>query len=271
MKNEKERIDIALVKRKMFSSRQKAKYAIDNGNIYINGKQEKKSSKLVSEEDIIEVKGELLKYVSRGGLKLEKAINKFGISVCNKICMDIGASTGGFTDCMLQNKAQKVYAIDVGTDQLDEKIKSNKKVISMEKTNIKDLDINKIDTIDFIGADVSFVSITHILPKIYEILKIKGQAVILIKPQFEAGIKNINKNGVVTDIKIHKKILQNIILISNKIGFEILDIDYSPIKGSAGNIEYLLYIEKNENNILNVYEINEKINLVTSNALKELK
>lgn len=267
----KERLDNFLVKNKLFVSRQKAKYAIDNGNIYVNGIQEKKSSKTVSNEDKIEVKGETLPFVSRGGLKLDKAINKFNVTIADKVCMDIGASTGGFTDCMVQNKAKKVYAIDVGTDQLDEKLKNNEKVINMEQTNIKNLDSNSIEQIDFIGTDVSFISITQVLPKIYELLKIKGKAVILIKPQFEAGPKNINKNGVVKDIKIHKKIILNIILLSNKLGFNIIDLDYSPIKGPAGNIEYLLYVEKNENNLLDLYSINKKIDNITLEAFKNLK
>lgn len=267
----KERLDSFLVKQGLFSSRQKAKYAIDNGNIYVNGIEEKKSSKMVTENDKVEIKGNLLPFVSRGGLKLDKAINKFNISLADKICMDIGASTGGFTDCMIQNRAKKVYAIDVGTNQLDEKLKKNKKVINMEQTNIKDIDLNNIETIDFIGTDVSFISITHILPKIYELLKIRGKSVILIKPQFEAGPKNINKNGVVKDIKIHKKIVLNIILLANKLGFNILNLDYSPIKGPAGNIEYLLYLEKNENNLLDTYNIKNKVDFVTGEAFKNLK
>lgn len=267
----KERLDNFLVKNEFFKSRQKAKFAIDNGNIYINNIVEKKSSKLVTSEDKIEIKGEVLPFVSKGGLKLDKAINNFKIVISNKICADIGASTGGFTDCMLQNKAKKVYAIDVGTDQLDKKIKNNSKVINMEQTNIKQIDVSTIEQMDFIGTDVSFISIIHVLPKIYELLKIKGKSVVLIKPQFEAGPKNINKNGVVKDIKIHKKIILNIILLANKLGFNIIDLDYSPIKGPAGNIEYLLYIEKNENNLLDIYNIKNKIDCITSEAFKNLK
>lgn len=267
----KERLDSFLVKQEFFNSRQKAKFAIDNGNIYINGKKEKKSSKIVSLEDKIEVKGDILPFVSRGGLKLDKAVNKFNILLKDKICMDIGASTGGFTDCMLQNKAKKVYAVDVGINQLDIKLREDKRVINMEKTNIRDMQSDTIELIDFISTDVSFISITYVLPKIYELLKIKGKAVILIKPQFEAGHQNINKNGVVKDIKIHKKIILDIILLANKIGFNIIDLDYSPIKGPAGNIEYLLYVEKNENNLLDTYSIKNKIELVTLDAFKNLK
>lgn len=267
----KERLDSILVTKGYFKSRAKAKYAIDSGNIYVNNIQITKSSKLISEEDNIEVRGETLKYVSRGGLKLEKAVNVFEINLNNKICIDIGASTGGFTDVMLQNGAKKVYSVDVGHDQLDEKLINNEKVINLEGTNIKDIDVKDFNTIDFISTDVSFISIVQVIPKIYELLKIKGDAVILIKPQFEVGKQNLNKNGVVKDIKIHKKILESIIEQINKMGFEILNLDYSPIKGPAGNIEYLLYIEKNENNLLDSFELKNKINKITEEAFKKLK
>ena len=267
----KDRIDNILVRKKFFASRQKAKYAIQNKTVYVNNILIEKSSKLVGIEDEIEIKGETLPFVSRGGLKLEKAIKEFQINLYNKTCMDIGASTGGFTDCMLQNKAKKVYAIDVGHDQLSEKLKSDERVINIEGTNIKDIEIQNFGAIDFIGTDVSFISIVHVLPKIYELLKIKGTAIVLIKPQFEAGKVNINKNGVVKDIKIHKKIINNIIVIANKIGFKILELTYSPIKGPAGNIEYLMYIEKNEDNLLNTYEIKNKIETIVEKAYKALK
>lgn len=316
---EKIRIDVALVARNLASTRQKAKYEIDQGNVYVNDIQVKKSSKLVDNGDKIEIKGEKLKYVSRGGLKLEKAINEFEINLNNKECADIGASTGGFTDCMLQNGAKKVYAIDVGHGQLAESIKANSKVINLEGTNIKNLQVRKynidnvfggnnvnelvvnnedndvnndnkdynneedednserlknrfaIDLVDFASSDVSFISELKVLPKIYEILKIKGRAVILVKPQFEAGEIYLNKNGVVKNIKVHKKVLSNIVLFSNKLGFKILGITYSPIKGPAGNIEYLLYLEKNSNNLLNNYEINSKINTIVDEAFKNLR
>lgn len=267
----KERLDSILVTKGYFKSRAKAKYAIDNGNIYVNNTQITKSSKLISEEDIIEVIGETLKYVSRGGLKLEKALNVFEINLKNKTCIDIGASTGGFTDVMLQNGAKKVYCIDVGHDQLDEKLKKNKNVVNLEGTNIKDINAKDFNTIDFISTDISFISILQVIPKIYELLKIKGNAVILIKPQFEVGKQNINKNGVVKDIKIHKKILEIIIEQINHTGFEVLNLDYSPIKGPAGNIEYLLYIEKNENNLLDNYKLKNEINRITEEAFKKLK
>lgn len=268
---DKERIDKFLVKNNTFNSRQKVKYAIENGNIYVNGIQETKVSRMVGEEDKIEVKGEVLPYVSRGGLKLEKAIKEFNIKLRDKVCIDIGASTGGFTDCMLQNGAKKVYAIDVGTEQLDEKIKNDIRVINMEKTNIKDVSQKDIEQADFIGTDVSFISIVHVLPKIYELLKTEKNAVVLIKPQFEAGPQYINKNGVVKDIKIHRKIILNTILLASKLGFQILNIDYSPIKGPAGNIEYLLYLEKNEDSILDEFNIKKQIESITTEAFKKLK
>lgn len=266
----KERIDNILVEKGFFESRQKAKFAIDNKLIYVDGNLVEKSSKLVSKDASIEVKGQSMPFVSRGGLKLDKAIKKFRINLYEKTCIDIGASTGGFTDCMLQNKAKKVYAIDVGHDQLAEKLIINPNVVNIEGINIRDVDSNNFEKVDFIGTDVSFISIVHVLPKIYELLKIKGQAVVLIKPQFEAGKANINKNGVVKDLKVHKKIITNVVMIASNLGFNILDLDYSPIKGPAGNIEYLLYMEKNENSLLDNFEIRNKIEDVVNSAFKNL-
>lgn len=267
----KDRIDSMLVRKNFFTSRQKAKYAIQNKTVYVNNVLVEKTSKIVGIEDKIEIKGETLPFVSRGGLKLDKAIKEFKININEKICMDIGASTGGFTDCMLQNKAKKVYAIDVGHDQLAEKLIKDEKVINIEGTNIKDIEAKNFESIDFIGTDVSFISIVHVLPKIYELLKIKGKAIVLIKPQFEAGKAHLNKNGVVKDVKIHKKIINNTIVLANKLGFKILDLTYSPIKGPAGNIEYLMYIEKNEDNLLNTYEIENTIGNIVEKAYKALK
>lgn len=267
----KERIDIVLVKKGLFPTRQKAKYAIENGNVYVNEVQIKKSNKIISHDDKIVVKGEGLNYVSRGGLKLERAIQEFEINLKDKVCADIGASTGGFTDCMLQNGATKVYAIDVGHSQLDNTLLEDSRVINMEGTNIREFDTNTIEKLDFISSDVSFISETHVLPKIYEMLKIKGKSVILIKPQFEAGKINLNKNGVVKNIKVHQKVIHNIIIFANKLGFRIINLTYSPIKGPAGNIEYLLYLEKNENNLLDLYKMKNEIISITTKASKELK
>ena len=268
---EKMRLDLALVNRGYFATRQKAQYEINNGNIFVNGKKETKASKLINNKDKIEINGATLKYVSRGGLKLEKAINYFEIILKDKVCADIGASTGGFTDCMLKNGAQKVYAIDVGHSQLSEKLLEDKRVINLEGTNIRDMDTSGLEKMDFISSDVSFISEAHVLPKIYELLKIKGRAVILIKPQFEAGNQNLNKNGVVKNIKIHQKVIQNIVMLANKLGFRIIDVTYSPIKGPAGNIEYLLYIEKNENNLLDMYKMKDNAIEITTEAFKKLK
>ena len=172
---------------------------------------------------------------------------------------------------MLQNGAKKVYSIDVGHGQLAEQLLNNKKIINLEGTNVKDLESNSIEKLDFISSDVSFISEIQVLPKIYEMLKIKGKAVILIKPQFEAGKNHLNKNGVVKDIKVHQKVIQNIVIFANKLGFKIINLTYSPIKGPAGNIEYLLYIEKNENNLLDLYEIQKNSIQITAEAYKELK
>lgn len=267
----KERLDVILVKQGFFKTRQKAKFAIEEGQVYLNDKQEKKAGKLVLEEDKIEIKGENLPFVSRGGLKLEKAISSFKIELRNKTCLDIGASTGGFTDCMLQHQAKKVYCVDVGHDQLEETLKQNSKIINYEGTNIKQASKDMFEPMDFVTADVSFIPIGQVLPKIYELLKIKGTAVLLIKPQFEAGRSALNKKGVVKDKKIHKQVLLNVIESVNQVGFKILNLEYSPIKGPAGNIEFLLYIEKNEDKIIDQYSMQEKVKQVIEQAHKNLK
>lgn len=266
----KERIDNVLVKQGYFTTRQKAKYAIENKNIYVNNILIEKSSKLISEDAQIEIRGKVLPYVSRGGLKLEKAIQVFNINLEEKVCIDIGASTGGFTDCMLQNNAKKVYAIDVGHEQLDESLIKNPKVINIEDTNIKEIDINKQEKADFISIDVSFISLTQVLENAYKLLKENAEIVILIKPQFEAGIDNINKNGIVKNPKIHTKVIEKIILFANSIGFTILDIDYSPIKGPSGNIEYLCYMKK-QNTKIDLFKEREKIKQVVEESHRKLK
>lgn len=265
-----ERIDQLLVRKGYFESRQKAKFAIENGAVFVNDKQVQKVSQKIEEESTIKVKIETLKYVSKGGLKLEKAIQVFDISLTNKICIDIGASTGGFTDCMIQNGANKVYAIDVGHGQLVDSLKRNEKVINMEGTNIKDVKEKELQDVDFISVDVSFVSLLHILPKAYELLKPKGEFVGLIKPQFEAGSKHLNKQGVVKDKKIHEKVIRNVIILANNLNFKLLGIEYSPIKGAKGNIEYLIYLQKEEKKEgLNMDQIRKEIWTVVNNT-KEL-
>lgn len=255
-----ERIDNLLVKKGYFNTRQKAKYAIENKNVYVNGQLIEKSSKVFEENSTIEIKGRTLPFVSRGGLKLDKAINIFNIDLQNKTCIDIGASTGGFTDCMLQNGANKVYSIDVGHNQLDEKLKTDKRVINLEGTNIKEIDAQSFEKADFISIDVSFISLTAILDKVYELLKSNAEAVLLIKPQFEAGKEHINKNGVVKDKKVHCKVIEKVILYANSLNLKFLQLDYSPIKGPAGNIEYIAHIKKtNSQSRLDLFTLRETI------------
>ncbi|MBO5479465.1 MAG: TlyA family RNA methyltransferase [Clostridia bacterium] len=266
----KDRIDNILVKKGYFSSRQKAQYAIENRCVLVEGRLVEKAGKQIDEECNIEVKGEVLPFVSRGGLKLDKAIKSFKINLQEKVCMDIGASTGGFTDCMLQNGAKKVYAVDVGHNQLAESLKENEKVVNLEGTNIREIKIDEFEKVDFISIDVSFISLTQVLDKAYELLKEKGETVTLIKPQFEAGKEFINKNGVVKDKKVHAKVIEKIMLLASSLQFEIIGLDYSPIKGPAGNIEYLLYLKKNKSNF-ELFSIREKVKQIVEIAHKELK
>lgn len=223
-----------------------------SGNVFVDGQREDKAGSTFSPEVMIEVKGNPLKYVSRGGLKLEKAIAQYRISLEGKICMDVGSSTGGFTDCMLQNGAVKVYSVDVGTNQLAWKLRQDERVISMEKTNIRYLTPDQIkDIIDFASIDVSFISLTKVLQPVQELLKEEGEIVCLIKPQFEAGREKVGKKGVVRDQKVHEEVIQTVCDYASKLGFDCLDLNFSPIKGPEGNIEYLLYLKKR---ILNIQQ-----------------
>ncbi len=236
------RIDIAL-KEQFNISRQKAKELIENGKVTLNGKTVLKSSREVSDCDVLKIKDfDILKYVSRGGLKLEKALDSFKINVDGLTCLDIGASTGGFTDCLLQKGARRVFALDVGTSQLAESLRNDERVISMENTDIRNADIERVD---FICMDVSFISVTKVLYKAEDLLKDKGKAVILIKPQFEAGREYLNKKGIVKDTKIHKRVINAVVTCAKEVNLTPLGIDISPIKGGDGNTEYLLYLEKN--------------------------
>jgi len=242
---ENERLDVLLFKKGIFSSRERAQEHIKNGEIQVDGTIVTKSGKKVSMESEIKFTGRQIPYVSRGGLKLEKAINEFNISLKNLTCMDIGASTGGFTDCMIQNGAQKVYSIDVGTNQLHEKLKGNPKIISMENCNIKDLAQEEIeDRVDFISIDVSFISIGKILSNATSFLDSEGKICALIKPQFECGRKYVNKKGVVKDKKEHIRVIKELLLLFKENNIGNVKISYSPIKGPNGNIEYLIYGEK---------------------------
>jgi 23S rRNA (cytidine1920-2'-O)/16S rRNA (cytidine1409-2'-O)-methyltransferase len=244
--NQKDRIDVLLLEKGLVGSRQKAQALIMAGQVYVNNEKMYKSGSKVNIDAEIEIRGEGLKYVSRGGLKLEKAIKSFNIDLNSKKCMDVGASTGGFTDCMLQNGAQKVYAVDVGYGQFAWKLRQDKRVIVMERTNIRFVKPESVELLDFVSIDVSFISLRLVLPVIKNILKEKGEIVCLIKPQFEAGRDKVGKKGVVRDKEIHKEVIENIIDYCEKNDFEIQDLNFSPIRGPEGNIEYLLYLFNNK-------------------------
>jgi len=244
------RLDILLVQKNLVSSREKAKEAIKAGQVFVNGKACVKSSQIFSQEADIKIQGETLKYVGRGGLKLEKALDFFKISVENKICGDIGASTGGFTDCMLQNGAKKVFSIDVGHNQLAEKLKNDDRVVNLEGVNIRYISKSEIPVaLDFISVDVCFISLKLVLPKIREFLSQNGVIIALIKPQFEAGKSQIGKNGIVKSQKTHIDVLKSLFNFINENEFRIINISFSPIKGTDGNIEYLVQLENSHKNI----------------------
>ena len=241
----KERLDLLLVQRQLAASREKAKAIIMSGNVYVNGQKEDKAGSTFDEKSDIEVRGNTLKYVSRGGLKLEKAMSHFDITLDVKVCMDVGSSTGGFTDCMLQNGAVKVYAVDVGHGQLDWKLRQDERVICMEKTNIRYVEPENIEElVEFSSIDVSFISLTKVLLPVRNLLTDNGQIACLIKPQFEAGREKVGKKGVVRDSKVHEEVIHKVIAYAVSISFEVLGLEFSPIKGPEGNIEYLLYLQK---------------------------
>ena len=242
-KAEKERLDILLVQQGLAASRELAKAYIMAGNVYVDGMKEDKAGTKVPVTAQIEVKGNQMKYVSRGGYKLEKAIDAFGISLDGKTCLDIGASTGGFTDCMLQNGAAKVYAIDVGYGQFAWKLRNDERVVCLEKTNVRYVTHEQVpDAGDFASIDVSFISLTKVLPAVLGVLGEAGQLVCLIKPQFEAGREKVGKKGVVRDISVHKEVIERIVSYVKEQGLGILGLSFSPIKGPEGNIEYLIYL-----------------------------
>lgn len=241
----KERLDVLLVKRNLAGSREKAKAIIMSGIVYVDGQKEDKAGTTFPEDVQIEVRGHTLPYVSRGGLKLEKALKCFDVSVEGKVCTDVGSSTGGFTDCMLQNGAVRVYAIDVGRGQLDWKLRQDERVVCMEKTNIRYVKPEDLDEpIDFSSIDVSFISLSKVLGPIRDYLTDNGQITALIKPQFEAGREKVGKKGVVRDKSTHIEVIDNVIAYALSIGFRVLDLTFSPIKGPEGNIEYLVHLEK---------------------------
>ena len=241
----KERLDVLLVKRNLAVSREKAKAVIMAGEVYVDGQKEDKAGSMFQDSVHIEVRGNTLPYVSRGGLKLEKAMTHFGVSLEGKVCLDVGASTGGFTDCMLQNGAKRVYAVDVGHGQLDWKLRNDPRVVCMEKTNIRYVVPDDIGELaDFSSIDVSFISLTKVLLPVRELLGEGGEIVCLIKPQFEAGREKVGKKGVVRDPAVHLEVIEKIVDYAKSISFEILNLEFSPIKGPEGNIEYLLYLRR---------------------------
>lgn len=272
----KERLDVLLVKKGLAPSREKAKAVIMAGSVYVDGQKEDKAGSAFDEESAqIEVRGHALPYVSRGGLKLEKALKVFPITLTDKICMDIGASTGGFTDCMLQNGAAKVYSVDVGYGQLDWKLRQDDRVVCMEKTNFRYMTPEDIpDVLDFASVDVSFISLDKILTPAYALLKEQGEMVALIKPQFEAGREKVGKKGVVRDPKVHEEVISRIVRHADEVSFKVLDLSYSPIRGPEGNIEYLIHLKKNPErtvypDILAVFE--KKIKEIVEEAHQELE
>ena len=245
VKEKKERLDVLLVKRGLMPSREKAKAVIMAGEVFVDNQREDKAGQTFPESVQIEVRGKKMKYVSRGGLKLEKAIDSFDFDLKDKITMDIGASTGGFTDCMLQNGAKKVYSIDVGYGQLAWKLRNDPRVVNLERTNMRKVTREQVpDEIDFFSVDVSFISLKLILPVARQLMSENAQAVCLIKPQFEAGREKVGKKGVVRDPAVHVEVVRKIFDFCLENGFDVLNLDYSPIKGPEGNIEYLIHLRK---------------------------
>lgn len=244
----KERLDVLLVKQGLAESREKAKAVIMAGEVFVQGQREDKAGSMFDETKVqITVKGSSLKYVSRGGLKLEKAMAEFPIVLTDKVCMDIGASTGGFTDCMLQSGAQKVYSVDVGHGQLAWKLRQDERVVCMEKTNFRYLTREQIaDDLDFASVDVSFISLTKILLPAWRLLKTGGQMVCLIKPQFEAGREKVGKKGVVRERSVHREVIAKVMDFADIVQLEVLGLTWSPIKGPEGNIEYLIFLQKKD-------------------------
>lgn len=237
------RLDVYLSDNNIVKSRSLAATLIKQGSVEVNGRICTKPSFTVGDGDNVKIIGELPKYVGRGGLKLEKALAHYRLHLDGTVCIDIGASTGGFTDCMLQNGAAKVYSVDVGTDQLDEKLRNDSRVISMEKTDIRNC-VGTLPQVDFISIDVSFISLKLVLPSAFALLKDGGECVALIKPQFEAGKAHLSKNGIVRDTKVHKKVCDDIAEFASAVGFERSEIIPSPITGGDGNTEYLIYLKR---------------------------
>ncbi len=256
----KERLDVILVKQGHAPSREKAKAIIMSGKVYVNGQKEDKAGTAFDESKIrLEVRGTTLKYVSRGGLKLEKAMEAWQLSLEGRVCMDIGASTGGFTDCMLQNGASRVYSVDVGHGQLAWKLRNDQRVVCMEQTNFRYMKPGDIgEQLDFASVDVSFISLTKILIPARNLLKTGGEMVCLVKPQFEAGREKVGKNGVVREPEVNREVIERMVDYAHSIGFTVLHLEYSPIRGPEGNIEYLLHLGKEKEPERDVAELTEQ-------------
>ena len=269
-KVEKERLDVLLVQQGLANSRELAKAYIMAGNVYVDGQKEDKAGTKVAVTAKLEVKGNQMKYVSRGGYKLEKAMDVFGIRLDGKICLDNGASTGGFTDCMLQNGASKVYAIDVGYGQFAWKLRNDERVVCLEKTNVRYVTHEQVpDEGDFASIDVSFISLTKVLPAVLGVLGEKGQLVCLIKPQFEAGREKVGKKGVVRDSSVHREVIEMIVEYVRTQSLGILGLDFSPIKGPEGNIEYLIYLDKSRSG-MHEDEVQARVDTVVAQSHKIL-
>lgn len=264
----KKRLDTVVFEMGFTESREKAKAVIMAGEVYVNNQKSDKPGTEIKEDDVVEFRGKAPKYVSRGGLKLEKAMSCFPISLEKKICMDVGASTGGFTDCMLQNGAVKVYSIDVGYGQLAWKLRCDERVVNLERTNFRYVTDEQVpDKIDFSSVDVSFISLSLILPVLFNILSNNGEAVCLIKPQFEAGKEKVGKKGVVRELSTHLEVVEKVVSIAASLGFSVRGLNYSPIKGPEGNIEYLMYIKKDGKNDVSD---NVDIDFVVNSSHEEL-
>lgn len=263
MSVKKERLDILLVEKGIFTSRERAKTNIMAGKIFVDGQRVDKSGEKVNVDAEIIFKGQEMPYVSRGGLKLEKAMKEFNITLNNKVCMDIGASTGGFTDCMLQNGASKVFSVDVGYGQFAWKLRTDPRVVCMERTNIRYVTPEDIgEKINFASIDVSFISLKKIMPATINLLSDDGEVVALIKPQFEAGKEKVGKKGVVRDINVHKEVVMSIVEHLQKENLNVISLSYSPIKGPEGNIEYLVYFskDKNKESSFNIEDVEKVVN-----------
>lgn len=269
MLENKERLDVIVVERGIISSRERAKENIISGKIFVDGIMTTKCGKKVDISSSIKFIGEDIPYVSRGGLKLKKAIDSFHIDLKAKICLDIGASTGGFTDCMLKHGACRVYSIDVGINQLDDKLRCDMRVVSMEKTNIRYLSADSmVELADFASIDVSFISLEKVIPNLLNLLKDDGRVVALLKPQFEVGVGIVNKKGVVKNPNEHVKVIVGVLNLLKCLDVKVINIDYSSIKGPNGNIEYLIYFTKSKEYYVNYIE--ENIKQLVSEAHKNL-